>query len=144
MKLALDELAQILQDAPSRLVNISDEDAGKAPAPGKWSRKQIIGHLIDSASNNHQRWVRGMAAARTEFPKYEQELWVNTQGYTDARWPDLVNLWLLYNRHLLHIARRMTAEQWAHECVVGDNPPASLLELVVGYVTHLRRHLSQI
>jgi hypothetical protein len=144
MKQALDTLAQTLQTAPARLVNISEEDAGRPPEPGKWSPKQVIGHLIDSAANNHQRWVRGMAEPHTGFPKYQQEQWVALQGYADARWPDLVNLWLLYNRHLLHIGRRMTVAQAAHICVVGDNPPASLSELVESYVSHLRDHLAQI
>ena len=122
----------------------ADEDASRRPAGGGWSPKQIIGHLIDSAGNNHQRWVRALAAPALEFPKYDQEYWVAPQRYADARWPDLVNLWLLYNRHLLHIGRRMTVAQAAHICVVGDNPPATLGELVESYVSHLRHHLAQI
>src|SRR5262245_40862370 len=97
---ALDSLAGLLQSAPGRLVSLSDGDASRRTPQGGWSPKEIIGHLIDSASNNHQRWVRAMAAERIEFPKYEQAQWVSSQHYADARWPDLVNLWLLYNRHL--------------------------------------------
>jgi DinB family protein len=144
MKEALDTLARAVQEATSRLVDFSDEDAGRHPAGGGWSAKQILGHLIDSAGNNHQRWVRALAGPVLEFPQYDQEFWVAAQGYDGAPWPDLVNLWLLYNRHLLHIAARIPAEKLPTACVIGDNPPIALESLVTGYVDHLQHHLDQI
>jgi hypothetical protein len=104
----------------------------------------LVGHLIDSASNNHQRFVRAMAAPRVELPKYDQRHWVESQGYATARWADLVNLWLLYNRHLLRVLRGMPAGQRAHTCVVGDNAPVTVEELARDYVAHLEHHLAQV
>ena len=100
-----DRFARILAATPLRLADISEADASHPPAPGRWSKKEILGHLIDSAANNHQRFVRAQLAPSVVDPSYQQEQWVATQGYAAEPWPDLVNLWLLYNRHLLHIIR---------------------------------------
>jgi len=144
MKEALDTLARILQEAPPRLVDIPDEAASRQRDGGGWSPKQILGHLIDSAGNNHQRWVRALAASTLEFPQYDQQFWVAAQRYNEERWPDLVNLWLLYNRHLLHLARLIPAEKAGTVCTIGDNSPVTLESLVSGYVSHLQHHLDQI
>jgi hypothetical protein len=143
MRDALDTLTRLLREMPARLGAIPDEDASRAPE-GRWSAKQIIGHLIDSAGNNHQRWVRALSGPVLEFPKYDQDLWVATQRYADERWPDLVDLWLLYNRHLLHIASNIPPEKLQTVCIIGDNPPATLESLVAGYTAHLKHHLGQI
>ena len=99
MSTTADRLARIIATTPQRLVDIAEDDASQPPAPGHWSKKQILGHLIDSASNNHQRFVRAQLASSYDGPTYQQESWVSTQGYAAESWPDLVNLWLLYNRH---------------------------------------------
>jgi hypothetical protein len=144
MTQALDALAQVLKEAPLRLVDLSEEDASRVPANGGWSPKQVLGHLIDSASNNHQRWVRALGSPRLVFPAYEQEFWVAAQPYATEPWPDLVNLWLLFNRHLLQVARQIPANKRDIECRIGDNPPMTLEALVISYVEHLKHHLNQI
>jgi len=144
MSQTADRLARILATVPPRLVDISEDDAGREPAPGRWSKKQILGHLIDSASNNHQRFVRAQLTANYAGPNYEQEQWVAAQSYAIESWPDLVNLWLLYNRHLLHIIRTMPEAPLAVPCVVGDNAPMPLSEVISGYVDHMEHHLAQI
>src|SRR4051812_1294199 len=100
-----ERLAGVLERAPVLLANISDADAARRERPGRWSKKEILGHLIDSAGNNHQRFVRLMIAPSLQIPDYEQEAWVSAQSYATESWPDLVNLWLLFNRHLLHIIK---------------------------------------
>lgn len=137
-----DRLESILATAPLRLAGLSDADA--PPLPGHWSKKEILGHLIDSAANNHQRFVRAQLAPSLEIPGYEQERWVAAQHYATESWPDLVNLWLLYNRHLVHIIRRLPEASLAAPCTIGANPPVPLAAVVSGYVDHLERHLAQI
>src|SRR4051812_38219967 len=88
------------------LERFRDGDAARFPAPGKWSRKQILGHLIDSASNNHQRFVRAQLSDDLVFPTYDQERWVDVQRYADAPWLSLLTLFREYN---LQIARVMDA-----------------------------------
>src|SRR4029077_10226718 len=86
------ELDQILEGAATRLPGVSDEAASRRPAPGKWSKKEILGHLIDSAANNHQRFIRLQMEDQLVFPGYRQNDWVELQHYSDRAWGDLVEL----------------------------------------------------
>jgi hypothetical protein len=104
-----------------------------------WSLKEILGHLVDSASNNHQRFVRLQLDARSRFPAYEGESWVAVQRYRDADWNGLVELWAAYNRLLLWLVRSIDESTLAHVWEVEGEEHT--LEWVVGdYYRHLRRH----
>lgn len=138
-----DRLASILATTPLRLADLSDADASHS-APGRWSKKQILGHLIDSAANNHQRFVRAQLASSYEGPTYQQESWVATQGYATESWSDLVDLWRLYNRHLLHIIRTVKQTALPVPCAIGGSAPVPLSEVMSSYVDHLEHHLAQI
>ena len=137
-------LAAILESVPARLGAIPEAEAGHRPAPGHWSRKEILGHLIDSAANNHQRIVRARLTPRLDFPGYEQESWVASQSYASEPWRDLVELWVTLNRHLLHIIRAVPEAALAHQCVIGGKPPVTLAALIDGYRQHLEHHLDQL
>jgi len=141
---AASSLAAILESVPPRLASISDSEAAYRSAAERWSKKEILGHLIDSAANNHQRFVRAQLAPRLEFPGYEQESWVRSQAYAGEPWADLVNLWLQLNRHLLHILHAMPETVLSHECAIGSGPPVSLAALIDDYVGHLQHHLDQV
>ena len=141
---AIAHFEELLQTVPRRLADLKDDDAAHKPAPNRWSKKEILGHLIDSAANNHQRFVRAQSAPRLEFPTYEQEFWVATQSYATEPWPDLVNLWLLLNRHLLHVLKAMPAAVLSHECVIGGRPEVTLEALIADYLRHLDNHLEQL
>ena len=144
MTQAADRLARILAATPLRLADVSDAEASQPCAPGHWSKKEILGHLIDSAANNHQRFVRAQLAPSLELPGYQQEQWVAAQHYATESWPDLVNLWLLYNRHLLHILGTVPEASLSCPCAIGGAGPLPLSEVISGYVDHLEHHLSQI
>jgi len=144
MKNATERLERLIATVPVRLADISDTDASVRPAPGRWSKKEILGHLIDSAGNNHQRFVRLQLVPALEFPEYQQEEWVAAQSYGTERWPDVVNLWLLFNRHLLHIVRNMPEEALSRPCSIGGKPAMPLSEVITGYVDHLEHHMEQI
>ena len=144
MNKLLTEFAATLQSTPKRLVDIADADAEQKPAPGRWSKKEILGHLIDSVANNHQRLVRAQSARSTEFPAYAQNEWVKAQAYNLAAWPDLVNLWLLYNRHLLHVLRNLPEAVLNQDVSIGGKPPMSVQAMAQDYVGHLKHHLAQI
>ena len=149
------ELRSAIERASPLLAAISDEESRRQPAPGKWSPREIIGHLIDSASNNHQRFVRARFQDSLVFPGYDQDAWVKVQAYREAPWPELLSLWRTFN---LHIARVMElTPREARERVrtehnldqlawkpIPRNQAATLDYFMSDYVGHLKHHLTQI
>jgi hypothetical protein len=135
---------QILADAPQRLTQISEARSEERLAPGKWSKKEILGHLIDSASNNHQRFVRTQLSSQVSFPAYAQTQWVETQGYQSESWENLIELWAGFNRHMLHLISHISEDRADNHCVVGGAQPVTLRFLVEDYIRHLEHHLAQI
>ena len=148
-------LQNAIDASTKRLLNASDDRASVAPAPGKWSAKQIIGHLVDSASNNHQRFVRARFTTDLVFPGYEQDKWVNAQDYAGADWRSLVTLWREFNLHLARVIER-TPESVANTPRSTHNldklafkgheaaHPATLGWFMDDYVDHLEHHLRQV
>ena len=137
------QLDHVLDSSSERLLAISEESAGKRPKPESWCKKEILGHLIDSAANNHQRFVRLQVDPTLEMPSYEQNGWVRSQNYAGRQWRDLVELWLAYNRHLVHIIQNADAGAARHvwKASAGD---VELQFLIEDYVRHLNHHLAQI
>lgn len=139
-----DELAQIVQSAAERLRAVSASEAGYKPSEAKWSKKEALGHLIDSAANNHQRFVRAQQTSPLSSPAYDQEKWVSIQEYNSASWSDLIDLWRLYNLHLLHVIRRIPDEKLQAMVTIGNKEPATLGDVVDQYLAHLKHHLDKI
>src|SRR5580700_1612062 len=105
---ALAEFSSLLAIAAHQLPRLTDT---ATPIHGKWSRKEILGHLIDSAANNHQRFVRGQLDRELITPGYAQEQWVETERFNDREWNELVQFWIAYNRHLLHLISHASPER---------------------------------
>jgi hypothetical protein len=138
------KLRSIVEEETPRLLGISEEDAARRPAPGKWCRKEILGHLIDSAANNQQRFLRARLAEELRFPGYAQDDWVSRQGYAEEEWSALVDLWASCNMHLSHVIARLPKEDLAAVCRIGTGEPMSLGCMIEEYVRHLEHHLQQI
>jgi DinB superfamily len=124
--------------------NISEEEASKPAIAGGWSRKQILGHLIDSASNNHQRFVRALLQDEIHLPTYDQEGCVRVERYQEMRWDELVGLRAGYNRFLAHVLSGVPETKLSTPCFIGQNPVMTLDELAVDYLHHMEHHLEQI
>lgn len=139
-----EKLRRLVEAAEPRLRNSSELESGKPLLPGGWSPKQVIGHLIDSASNNHQRFVRAALQASLEFPGYDQAGSVRVQAIQDADWPLLVDLWAAYNRYLAHVLAHLPATKWETVCRIGSGEEVTLGFLATDYLRHLVHHLSQI
>lgn len=141
MTAAIERLRFAIRTLPGILSQFPEVESEQRPAPQRWTKKEVLGHLIDSASNNHQRFVRGQITSGQHFPGYEQEQWVRIQRYQSARWSDLIDLWRGYNTHLLHVAECMSVEGQRATCRVGGGAEVTLVELFVDYVDHLEHHL---
>ena len=139
-----DDLLSTVNHSQSLLEAIPESKASIKPQPNKWSPKEIIGHLIDSASNNHQRFVRAALQRELTFPGYDQEALVALVKPNDANWGLLVRFWEGYNRYLAHVIANLPESAGEISCAIGQNTPASLRFIAEDYVAHLKHHLNQI
>jgi len=140
------DIENAVNEACQQLRSLPEETIEVRPNPGDWSVKEIVGHLVDSASNNHQRFVRLQVADGLAFPDYSQDndAWVSIQSYQEAPWDDLLALWRYFNLHLARVIRTVN-ERWIdHIWVVDEDTSITLGELMIDYLRHLKDHLHQI
>src|SRR6267142_3732610 len=151
----LNRFRQTIELGAARLVEIPEEQSAIPRIEGKWSPKEVIGHLIDSASNNHQRFVRAQFTDELIFAGYEQEGWVRVQNYQEESWPELVQLWKLYNQHILHLVSlipeetrtKLRSKHNLHQIAsdtISENEPVTLDYFIRDYLDHMKKHLGQI
>jgi hypothetical protein len=141
LRSATAEFSTLLDLAAAQLPAVTDT---ATQIDDHWSPKQILGHLIDSAANNHQRFVRGQLERELITPGYAQREWVATERFNDREWSDLVQFWLAYNRHLLHIMSHAAPERLDSIIRIGENDPVSLEFVMIDYVSHMKHHLEQL
>jgi hypothetical protein len=151
----LTDFRDTVDGAATRLLALSNAQAEARPAAGKWSPKEIIGHLIDSASNNHGRFVRAQLQDDLVFAGYDQTAWVNVQRYQGRDWAALVRLWQAFNHHLACLMETAQSNSLARHRTrhnldelawqpLADGQPATLEWFMRDYVGHLKHHLRQI
>ena len=138
------ELRTLAASFSEELLSADSVAAARRPAAGTWSPKEVLGHLIDSAANNHQRFIRAQQADALTFPGYERNQWVNSQGYQDADWAHLVALWTHLNLHLADVMARIPTSKYSTPCAIGGDAAVPLEAVVVGYRNHLHHHIAQI
>ena len=144
MEIVAAELCEVTEVTSQRLAKVNAEETSRRPSSGEWSKKEILGHLIDSATNNHHRFVRALQDNGLVFPAYEQEDWVRLQAHNRRPWEQLVSLWKLYNLHLAHIVRQMPSEKLETPCSIGSYEPVTLRHLIEDYLVHTKQHLKQL
>lgn len=155
METWLEDYRQTVDSASAKLMQI-DEAKSEAPrAEDHWSAKEIIGHLIDSAANNHARFVLGQLKDDLVFPGYDQDGWVRTNHYQERSWFELIELWRAYNLHLHHLMSHADKTKLNTPCTlhtlqeiafktVPQTEPVTLEYLMEDYIDHLKHHLAQI
>jgi DinB superfamily len=111
---------------------------------GGWTRKQIVGHLLDSASNNRHRLVGAAIAGEYTGPQYGQQSWVDAHGYAEQPWQTLLQWWKTEHDILGAVVDRIPEERYESKCVVGTDSPVTLRFLIEDYVSHQRWHLAQL
>jgi len=143
MKSVADDLLSALE-AADRLRQFDEAAASKRPTPGKWSKKETLGHLIDSAANNHQRFVRLQLSTHIDLPGYDGDEWVRVQRYQDRSWHEIIDLWRRYNTQLASVIRDVNPNTLRHTWHTPDGKDLDLEFIMRDYVVHLRHHLDQI
>ena len=142
------DLAQFLREAIDRelpeLQALAEDRACIPRGSGKWSPKEELGHLIDSAANNHQRFVRAASEAEYRGPGYAQDEWVRIHRYQETPWSEIVGFWYSYNRLLVRVIESIPPAAMDHVCQVSTYPPMSLAALIEDYVVHLQHHIDQL
>ena len=138
------DLGRTVAQAQPMLAKLNNADTSVRPSAKKWSKKEILGHLLDSASNNHQRFVRATLQGELTFPGYEQDKLVDLQNFREMDWDFLVELWTSYNRFIAHVLTVLPASAAKITCHIGNNAPATLEFIAEDYVAHLKHHLNQI
>ena len=133
----IDEVHRAIVTIPESLADVRWREGG-------WTRKQILGHLLDSAANNRQRFVRASTEGSYKGPKYAQDAWVAAHGYAEQPWDLLLSWWEAEHEILMAIVERIPERAMDVQCVVGDDAPVSLQFLIEDYVAHQRWHLRQL
>ena len=144
MKELAGELRSEIAASYPRLRALSEAEVSGSRGNGKWSRKEILGHLIDSAANNHQRFVRAQMVDAFEWPGYEQNEWVRVHGYRDQTWTELLGFWLALNSLVARVIELVPESKADTRCIIGAGEAVTLEWLMQDYVRHLRHHLTQI
>ena len=141
MKETIQQLELILIDYTPQLQQRDAENFSFKPSPGKWSGKEYLGHLIDSAQSNIRRFVMAQYEDKP-YIVYDQEKWVQAANYQEYPLHDLINLWVLLNKHIIMILKKLPEGATAREVLTQDTH--SIEWLAQDYNKHLLHHLHQI
>lgn len=145
MKDTLEKFDKIINETPDKILSIDEKTFSEKVSEEKWSKKEILGHLVDSASNNHHRFVKIQFEDEPFLIKeYEQDNWVAVQKYKDENTKRLLSLWKHYNMHLYHIISIIPTNQLTKKCKIDENRTETLQWLIEDYVNHNQHHLNQI
>ena len=139
----IDRLRHLCEIIPPLLERISGDEFSGKPAPEKWSKKEILGHLIDSAANNHHRFIRARYENKPLI-SYDQNEWNRLSHYNEIDKDHLIGFWTLYNKQLIEIASRIKQDELKSEVFVKPDQPVTLEFIINDYLVHLEHHLKQL
>jgi hypothetical protein len=137
------DLQAAIRDGLELFQGIDEPRTARRPGTGGWCAREILGHLVDSACNNHRRFVIGRDTPPVVFQGYNQDDWVERQLYAQIPFRDIVTLWTAYNRHLAHVISNTPADTLSNPGVGPDGDRVTLGFLMSDYVRHLRHHLEE-
>ena len=137
-------LRALIDRLPARLAKVSDDEAQRKRSSTEWSVKEELGHLLDSAANNHQRIVRAQLEASPAMPSYDGDQWVALHRYQEREWSSLIAIWADLNRQLLAAAEAVPDSTWSRTCTIADSAPLTLKFVFDDYLDHMLHHLRHI
>ncbi len=138
------QIARLVVDVQYATGGWSPKGWQQRRTPGKWSRIEIVGHLVDSARNNTERLVRALSADSLEWPGYQQDHQVSVQHYHESVAAQTLTLWAALNRHLAYVVGRVPNDKLVMRCHIGSSWKVSLEEMMLDYVAHMEHHLRQV
>jgi hypothetical protein len=141
---SLDILRERLQSVPTRLKKLSRDRVESKATPSAWSPKEELGHLLDSAANNHQRIVRAQLEDNPAMPGYEQNRWIVIHAYQHREWDELIDTWRAFNRQLLMAAEAVREPDWTRRLTIAGSEPLTLRFVFTDYIAHMQHHLAHI
>jgi hypothetical protein len=136
------ELLDIVSEYAHRFNAIPESEFSAKPLATKWSKKEVVGHLVDSAQNNLRRFICGQYEAEPPFIAYQQDFWVNSNGYQQMESSDVIRLWQLLNQRIAAVLMNMPEQNYRKQCNTGALH--SLDWLAVDYLKHMKHHINQI
>ncbi|MCE4565751.1 DinB family protein [Maribellus sp. CM-23] len=143
------ELNTLLVEWENKLILLSEEQVS-VPRNGQGRNiRQIVGHMVDSASNNTHRIVHlQYNEIPLIFPNYathgNNDRWISIQNYENENWENLVNLWKYLHLHIIHVIQQINPEKLQNEWVADKDQKVSLRDMVDDFPRHFRLHLSEI
>ncbi len=140
---SIQRLEYLCKTIPSKLESIGEPAFSEKRSPAKWSKKEIIGHLIDSATNNHHRIIRAQIEHIPTIT-YDQNKWNELNGYQHQNGQQIIALWTAYNQHILQLIKSLSIEQLSLKVNTGDELSVTLEYLIDDYVIHMEHHLRQV
>ncbi|MFI5115328.1 MAG: DinB family protein [Terriglobales bacterium] len=134
-------LRALIDRLPARLTTLSADQVQHKRSSSEWSIKEELGHLLDSAANNHQRLVRAQLENNPAMPTYDGDQWVALHRYQDRDWSSLIAIWVGLNRQLLAAAEAVPNSAWSRTCTIADSAPLTLQFVFDDYLDHMLHHL---
>ena len=141
MNSSIQQLENIISTYISLLEKLTEENASPKPLPDKWSRKELVGHMVDSAQNNIRRFIVAQYETNPAI-SYAQDHWVAAADYQHYPIQDLIQLWILLNRHLVRVLKNIPVDMYSNEVLTGSRH--SIEWLAADYNKHLLHHLHQV
>ncbi len=141
---SLQVLHALLDRLPGRLASLPPGKVVHKSAPNAWSAKEELGHLLDSAANNHQRMVRAQLEEKPAMPSYDGDEWVALHRYQQREWDALIQLWVALNHQLLAAAEAAADSAWMRTLTIADSQPLTLKFVFDDYMKHMLHHLHHI
>jgi hypothetical protein len=146
MNETITELLSIVNSYSERFQTFSENEFSAKPNPSKWSKKEVVGHLIDSAQNNLRRFIVGQYESVPPKITYEQDFWVAANGYQNLSKADVIDLWKLTNYSIANVWKNMDPKNYSKKADTGktDQQLHTLEWLAVDYNKHMKHHINQI
>ncbi len=146
MQIIIHELLGLVQEYSKKISAIPESDFYAKPHPKKWSKIEVLGHLIDSAQNNLRKFICGQYESEPPLIVYDQDFWVESNRYSQARKEDVIQLWSLLNQRIAAVLTSMPENDYKKQCNTNRDAVQlrSLEWLAADYVKHLKHHLNQL